>query len=129
MTAVKICGIREYEDALRAVELGAFALGFNFYPKSPRAILPERAGEIIAKLPNDIRMVGVFVNATRAEVEEVATRSGINSLQFHGDETPEFCRDWHNFLVIRALRLGRANKKELPENYLSVADFLLLDQF
>jgi phosphoribosylanthranilate isomerase len=86
---VKICGITTWEDATAAVVAGATALGFNFYPKSPRYIAPEAAAEIIETLPDGIVKVGVFVNETAAKMEEIAQLSRIEVLQLHGDETPE----------------------------------------
>lgn len=84
---VKICGITEQEDADAAVEGGANAIGFNFYPPSPRYIAPERAAEI--RTPGGVRRVGVFVNETCARVEEIARIARLTVAQLHGDETVE----------------------------------------
>src|SRR5512137_1257403 len=91
MVRVKICGITRLEDALAAAEAGADALGFNFWPQSKRFIEPAAAGEIIRKLPPFVSTVGVFVNPTKKEAREAAERSGVQWLQLHGDEPPEFC--------------------------------------
>jgi phosphoribosylanthranilate isomerase len=101
---VKICGITTWEDATAAVVAGATALGFNFYPKSPRYISPEDAAQIIETIPDGIVKVGVFVNEQPAKMQEIATLSGIEVLQLHGDETPESLtsfggRIWKAFCV------------------------------
>jgi phosphoribosylanthranilate isomerase len=83
---LKICGITNQEDADAATAAGATAIGFNFYPRSPRYIAPERA-DGIATAPG-IRRVGVFVNESRERVEEVARIAALDVAQLHGDETP-----------------------------------------
>jgi phosphoribosylanthranilate isomerase len=83
---LKICGITNQRDATAAVEAGANAIGFNFYPPSPRYIAPERAAEIVT--PALVRRVGVFVNEARARVEQVARIAALAYAQLHGDETP-----------------------------------------
>jgi phosphoribosylanthranilate isomerase len=84
---VKICGITNLEDALAAVEGGAAALGFNFWPRSPRYIAPERAAEIGAALPAGVWKAGVFVNEPRAP--EIARLAALDIVQLHGDELPD----------------------------------------
>jgi len=103
MIKVKICGITNIQDALAAVDYGADALGFVFYHKSPRYVMPEKAREIIAQLPPFISTVGVFANKTPEKMREILEFSGINILQLHGDEPPDTCYIWHR--VIRALRV------------------------
>ena len=97
---VKICGITNLEDALAAVDCGASALGFNFYPNSPRYITPQAAAGIVSKLPDAIAKVGVFVNA---EIEEAARVAGLDVVQLHGDESPNGVpaniRTWKAFRV------------------------------
>jgi phosphoribosylanthranilate isomerase len=85
---VKICGITRVEDAQAALEAGASAIGFVFWPKSPRYIEPDRARAIVAALPRPVLAVGVFVNQTREEVNAVAALVGLSAVQLHGDETP-----------------------------------------
>jgi len=84
---LKICGITNQEDALAAMEAGAGALGFNFYPKSPRYIAPERAAGIVS-IPG-VRRVGVFVNEPPARIREIARTASLDVAQLHGDESPE----------------------------------------
>lgn len=90
-TRIKICGITREQDLQDAVALGADALGFVFYPKSPRYVTPARAGELCAALPPFVGAVALFVNPTLDEVRDVAARMPLGLIQFHGDETPEHC--------------------------------------
>jgi phosphoribosylanthranilate isomerase len=83
---VKICGITRMEDAEAAVEAGAGALGFVFWPKSPRYIDPHRARAIVSGLPAFVVPVGVFVNQPAAHVKGVAALVGLGAVQLHGDE-------------------------------------------
>jgi indole-3-glycerol phosphate synthase/phosphoribosylanthranilate isomerase/anthranilate synthase/indole-3-glycerol phosphate synthase/phosphoribosylanthranilate isomerase len=100
---VKICGITNLADALAAVEAGADALGFNFYPLSPRYISPQQAREIISQLPKAIMKVGVFVNEQSETVLRIADEAGLTAIQLHGDESPEYCESLAGHYVIKAL--------------------------
>lgn len=93
------------EDALAAVELGADALGFVFYNRSARYIEPEAAGRIIAELPPFVSTVGVFVNQEPDEIKAVGETSGIDTVQLHGDESPELCGTLPH-RVIKAVRVS-----------------------
>lgn len=106
MSAVrsKICGITRIEDALAAVEAGADAIGLVFYPKSPRFVNVQQARAIIAALPPFITTVGLFVNASRCELNETLDAVPLDLLQFHGDETPEECEGYYR-PYIKALRV------------------------
>ncbi|MCU1276082.1 MAG: phosphoribosylanthranilate isomerase [Bryobacterales bacterium] len=85
---VKICGITNIEDALAAIEGGASALGFNFWPRSPRYITPESARRLIQRLPSGILKAGVFVDEDRALVAQTARSVALDIVQLHGQETP-----------------------------------------
>ena len=89
---VKICGITRLEDAHAAVDAGANALGFVFWPKSPRRIDPERARQIVAALPEGVMAVGVFVDQPVDDVNEVARRVGLGAVQLHGSEPCDYVR-------------------------------------
>jgi phosphoribosylanthranilate isomerase len=103
-TAVKICGITRPEDALAAARAGAHAIGLVFYAKSPRHVTPARAAEIIRVLPPFVTTVGLFVDASAEEVRAALTEAPVGLLQFHGDETPEFCRQFKRPYV-KAVRM------------------------
>lgn len=91
----KICGITRLEDALQAVALGADALGFVFYRPSPRFIEAADAQRIIAQLPSFVTVVGLFMDADPRFVQDVVKATQLDLLQFHGQESPEYCRQFH----------------------------------
>jgi len=96
MTYVKICGITNLDDALMAVDAGADLLGFVFFPRSPRCIDPERAGEIVATLKqrgNTPRFVGVFVDESLERVRAIAATAQLDIVQLHGNESPEMVQE------------------------------------
>jgi len=90
-TRIKVCGITRSEDAVCAADLGVDALGFVFYPASPRYIEPAAAAAIIRGLPPFVSAVGLFVNASQAGIDAVLDVCPLDVLQLHGDETPAFC--------------------------------------
>ncbi len=102
---VKICGITNLEDAQAAIHAGCDALGFIFYRRSPRYIAPIKAREIIKVLPEKILKIGVFFNARERSIKRIAGRCGLNILQLHGNESPEFCRRFRGYKVIKSFRV------------------------
>ncbi len=100
---VKICGVRTPEDARAAADAGADLLGLNFAPASPRRIDAAAARAIARAVPN-VPLVGVFMDAVRDDVERLADDLGLAALQFHGDESPDYCRGWRQ-QTIKALRI------------------------
>jgi phosphoribosylanthranilate isomerase len=104
---VKICGIRSLEEAEAALEAGADALGFNFWPQSSRYVSPQAAKTVIRSLPPVVSIVGVFVNDDVKRIAEIATDLGLNAVQLHGDEPPEFCNRLAPTKTIKAIRVGQ----------------------
>ena len=103
-TRVKICGITRVEDALSAVHAGADAIGLVFYAQSPRCVSVAVAQAIVAAMPPFLSVVGLFVNATTADIKSVLTQVQLNIVQFHGDETPQQCAQI-NFPYYKAIRV------------------------
>lgn len=127
MVKVKICGITNLEDAFASIAAGCDALGFVFYKKSPRYITPSKAKEIIKILPRDILKIGVFVNEKEKEVKRVTKLCGLDLLQFHGEESPQFCSRFGNFKIIKAFRVGEGRDLSNVSEYKTFA--YLFDTF
>jgi phosphoribosylanthranilate isomerase len=125
MVRIKICGITNLEDALLAAGLGADALGFIFYPKSPRYVTPDAAREIIAQLPPFVMSVGVFVDEEAAVVQDLAAQAGLDWIQVHGQEPPDYCRTLGR-RVIKGFRIkDESFLKDLEPFHGAVQAFLL----
>jgi phosphoribosylanthranilate isomerase len=123
---VKICGVRTVADAYAAARHGADFIGLNFHEPSPRHVDIETAIAIAAAVP-DVPLVGVFVDATRDEVEDVARRAGLWGLQFHGAEAPAWCHGFDR-RTIKALR-ARPGEDLAATAAAYDTDYLLLDSF
>ncbi|ANY86159.1 MULTISPECIES: phosphoribosylanthranilate isomerase [Pseudomonas] len=124
----KICGITRIEDALAAAEAGADAIGLVFYAKSPRAVDVRQARAIIAELPPFVTTVGLFVNASRCELNEILEAVPLDLLQFHGDETPADCEGYHR-PWIKALRVRPGDELESACQLYAGARGILLDTY
>jgi len=124
---IKICGITHAADARAAVEAGADALGFMFYEPSPRHITPAAAADIIRELPPFVAKVGVFVDAAEEFIREVIARCGLDTLQLHGSESPEFCGRFAGLKVVKAFRLVDLDSLHPLPTYLTHA--WLLDSY
>ncbi len=123
---IKICGITNSADALAALGAGADALGFMFFEGSSRYLPNEKIAAIIRELPPFISKVGVFVNPTREKVERAIEETGIDTLQFHGDEPPEACRGF-GLKTIKAFRVQGKDMLQIMPRY--DVDAWLLDSF
>ncbi|MBK3869722.1 phosphoribosylanthranilate isomerase [Pseudomonas stutzeri] len=125
----KICGITRVEDALTAAMAGADAIGLVFYAKSPRAVSVQQARAIVAALPPFVTTVGLFVSASRCEINEILDAVPLDMLQFHGDETPADCEGFHR-PWFKALRVGAGDEgiAAQVERYAN-ASAILLDAY
>ena len=130
MAQVKICGLREAVHVAAAVEGGARYLGFVFFPKSPRAVTPAQAAELVAAVPPGIARVGLFVDPDDALLDQVLAGAPLDVIQLHGRESPD------RVAAVRALTglpvmkaVGIAGPEDLPAltDYGLVADMLLVD--
>lgn len=124
----KICGITRVEDALVAVEAGADAIGLVFYGKSPRAVSVQQARAIVAALPPFVTTVGLFVNASRCELNEILDAVPLDALQFHGDEQPADCEGFHRRWY-KALRVKAGDDIRAQAARYVGASAILLDTF
>jgi len=123
---IKICGITSASDAKAAVDAGADALGFMFYEPSARFLSPEQAAEIIRDLPAHVAKIGVFVDADADTVRQTAETAGLDTLQFHGNELPEFCLQFEQH-TIKAFRVKDSTSLEQLPDYNT--DAWLLDSY
>ncbi len=116
MIKVKICGITNLEDALACLFSGAEAIGFVFYKKSSRFIEPQNARNISRILPKKILRVGVFVDEKEIKVKKIARLCNLDILQFHGNETAEYCKKFKGYKIVKAFRVnGRIDLAKIKE--------------
>jgi len=126
MVRVKICGITDWSDAKLAIDAGADALGFNFYPRSPRYIAPAQARRIVNRLPKHVEAVGVVVNESVAAAEAIARAARTGLIQLHGDESPEEVAELARFRrVLKAFRVRPGFRVSALARYGRAAGFLL----
>lgn len=130
MLEIKICGITNYEDAELAAGNGATALGFNFYPDSPRYIQPDKAARIIERLPNEISKIGVFVNSEIGRIQKYVGISGIEFIQLHGDEDIETVESVAKLTGLGVIKALRVRKNFRPSDVCATgAEAVLLDTY
>jgi phosphoribosylanthranilate isomerase len=126
MVRIKICGITNWSDAKAALDAGADALGFNFYPPSPRAVTPSQAWGMIRKLPPLVEAVGVFVNWPPEAIAAMARALRLSAVQLHGDESGADVRECASaHRVIKAIRVGRGFRPRILKTYAGASAFLL----
>jgi len=125
---VKICGITNLEDALCAQEAGVDFLGFVF-AESPRRVAPEKAGQIIKNISQQVKVTALFVNEKKDVVDSViATLGRVDVLQFHGEETPQYCGYFTGKKIIKAFRIKGEESISQIRGFSNV-DFVLLDGY
>ena len=130
MTKVKVCGITRLEDAQLAVELGAWALGFILWPRSPRACDPAMAQAITARTRRKVETVGVFVDPTLDEVAQAAEALALSAIQLHGDVGPAFCQEAGRRTgckIIRAFKVHSGADVQSADRFRIGVDFHLFD--
>lgn len=127
---VKICGLNDPRAVTAAIEGGADFVGVVFFPRSPRAVTPERAAELLDSVPRRIKRVGLFVEPDDRLLDRVLTRVRLDMLQFHGKETAErveAARHGWGLPVMKAIGVSTAADLETAKAYLDVADRLMFD--
>ncbi len=124
MFRIKICGITNKDDALLAVQLGASALGFIFYKKSPRYVSAYKVRKIIEDLPPFVVPVGVFVNQKEGAVKDIVDFCGITTIQLHGDETAAYCQRFSRCKTIKAFRWKEGFDWNILAEYKTVSAYL-----
>ena len=131
MVKVKICGITTQEAATTALESGADFIGFVFYPKSPRYIEPHKAKEIADSLPVSIKKVGLFVEPTDQQIQEIYNENIIDYIQLHGHETPERAKHirkhFPGLKIIKALPISNESSIDVTKDYSEYVDWFLFD--
>lgn len=135
MFRIKICGIKTLADAQTAADAGADAIGLNFYEKSPRYVPREIATEIAGAMPDEVTLVGVFVNKSAEQTNDIATTVGLHAIQLHGDEPPSLLGELNRECrIVRARRWGERGLHEVAEDLVACseiggrrADAVLLD--
>jgi len=130
MTKIKICGITNYFDAKKAVDLGVDFLGFNFYENSPRFIDLPKAKQIIKNLTHSVKIVGIFVNEDLGNIREAVIYCNLDIVQLSGDESPDFISELKKIIdknIIKSVRIR--NKNDLQNIQKFKSEYILLDSF
>ena len=117
MVKVKMCGITNQEDLGKAVFYGAWAVGFVFHKKSPRYVSPSKARKLVEEMPPFITPVGVFVNLKERAVRDILKFTRINTVQFHGDEEPAYCKRFKEYKQIKAFRVSQDFNIKMVSKY------------
>ena len=134
---IKICGITKLEQAQSIAKMGANALGFICVPSSPRYIGAIEISQITSSLDSNLDLVGVFLNTSMAEICQTVEQAGLNAVQLHGDESPEFCQQLRSQLVhikpkvklIKALRVKNQAGLAVAQLFADGVDVILLDAY
>jgi phosphoribosylanthranilate isomerase len=130
---VKICGITQIEQGKAIVDFGATALGFICLSQSPRYCQPSTIAEIVKQLPAPVDRIGVFANASVAEIVQTTNQAHLNGVQLHGTESTQFCEQLREALpqveIIKALRIQTPQSLYQAEDYAHCVDTLLLDAY
>ncbi len=130
---VKICGITKPEQGDAIAKLGATALGFICVPGSPRYVTPQQIRGMVNHLSVSVDRIGVFANTSTEEISKIVNESGINAVQLHSNESPEFCQKLRQALpdieIIKALRIRTPECLNQADSYVSSVDTLLLDAY
>jgi phosphoribosylanthranilate isomerase len=134
---IKICGITKTDQAQAIAQMGADALGFICVPSSPRYISAIAISQITSSLSCVLDLIGVFLNASAREICQTVEQGGLNAVQLHGDESPEFCREVRSHLneidpkikLIKALRVKNQAGLEQAKLFSAVVDAILLDAY
>ena len=123
VVGVKICGLTRARDAIACAAAGVDWIGLNFHPDSPRFIQPDRAAEILGALPSSIGAVGVFVNRPATDVVDLCRRLGLEFVQLHGNESPEYLLSLGQLKVIRAFRVSGSSAWAGVTEYLAARKY------
>lgn len=130
---VKICGITQPDQGRSIAQLGATALGFICVEQSPRYVSPDRIKETVAGLPAEVDRIGVFANTTVAAIHQIVMATGLNGVQLHGNESPQFCQALRQTLptlkLIKAVRVRSVEQLATIDQYQDWIDLLLLDAY
>ncbi len=133
MARIKICGITNVQDALWAANLGVDFIGLNFYKKSLRKISLDMAKNIVNEIPSFVKSIGVFVDEDLKVVRKVANVCGLDMVQLHGNESPQYCSEIHSsnseLKIIKAFRIKDESSLENISGYSDFVDYYLLDTY